>query len=115
MLTFLAALMCVFFDGTNLATLVSMGLVVGFLFVTVVLLLHLEGEGTFSGDGSVYMRLYTRSSEWLQSLWKRQDTEGSDDSRSKIGALWQWVCRILHRSRRDTEDSDSEKSSVTMA
>jgi hypothetical protein len=107
MLTFLAALMCVFFDDTNLATMVSLGIVVGLLFITVVLLLYLEGEGTVAGDQSMYKRLFAAFADWMRSLvWCREEADESGRI-SKWGRRW----RELNLRRKSSKAS----SQITVA
>ena len=112
--------MCVFFNDTNLATILSLSLVVGFLFLTVILLLYLEGEGNVSGDGSTYVRLCQMYTKWLRSLWKprRIKTEESVDEDSAARTLWQKVrnCICTPRTRRadgpDSHGPTLEKASI---
>ena len=81
--------MFVFFDRTNFATNLSLGIVVGLVFVTVLLLLYLEGEGTVSGEASTYMRLYAAYIQWFRTIWERkQEEEKISTGVAKWGKLW---------------------------
>ena len=71
MITFLAALVFVFFDDTSVATRVSLGVVLGLLLSMVGLLLYLEREGTISNEGS-YFRHWQAFLRWARSLWGRR-------------------------------------------
>ncbi|KIP12129.1 hypothetical protein PHLGIDRAFT_369143 [Phlebiopsis gigantea 11061_1 CR5-6] len=73
MLTFLAAMMTVFFDGTSSVTRIAISSVLLILLVMVALLLYLERDNTFSTPGSAYMRIYSQSKtkiiSWRNTLW----------------------------------------------
>ncbi|EKM58098.1 uncharacterized protein PHACADRAFT_252123 [Phanerochaete carnosa HHB-10118-sp] len=70
MVTFLVALMFVFFENSSVATKVAMGAVVGFMGVVVILLLYLEGEGTIA-ERSPFSHVWALLAETLCSLYKR--------------------------------------------
>ena len=70
MLTFLVALMVVFFDGTNSATRISVSLVLLILVMMIALLLYLERDNTVSGETSPYMGIYRLIEDRIFSWWK---------------------------------------------
>ena len=100
MLTFLVALMFVFFEDTSVATKIAMGVVTGFLGVTVLLLLYLESEGTITETEfpRVWSLLVEKIHAWRRR-WLAKDTETGE----------RWRLRI----RRQRNESVS--SSVTLA
>ena len=68
MLTFLAAMMAVFFDDTSSATRISISSILLILLVMITLLLYLERDGTVSDDdSSPYTRLYRLLAENIQA------------------------------------------------
>lgn len=92
MLTFLAAMMAVFFDGTNSATRIAISSVLLVLLVMIALLLYLERDNTVSGDsGSPYMRLFRFFSDMIRS-WRDRGEEQK--------AVWR---RILRRRQESAE------------
>lgn len=113
-LTFLAALMFIFFDRTNFATSLSLGIVVGLLFVTVLLLLYLEGEGTVSGEESTYTRLYAACIRWLRMLWKgEQKEEDVATGVAKWGKLWRELRLRRKFSATSSEETMTELPTAT--
>lgn len=100
MLTFLVALMFVFFEDTSVATKIAMGVVTGFLGVTVLLLLYLESEGTITE--TEFPRVWSLLVEKIQA-WRRKWLFKD----SKTGDRW----RLRERHARN----DSLSSSATLA
>ncbi|EKM58104.1 uncharacterized protein PHACADRAFT_252136 [Phanerochaete carnosa HHB-10118-sp] len=70
MVTFLVALMFVFFADSSVATKVAMGVIVGFMAVVVILLLYLESEGTIA-EQSPLPRGWALLAKTLRSFWER--------------------------------------------
>ncbi|GJE96879.1 hypothetical protein PsYK624_130870 [Phanerochaete sordida] len=67
MITFLAAMMAVFFDHTALATRIALGVLLLLLLLVLVLLLYLESEGTIRSTFNSFglaRRLWWNASEW---------------------------------------------------
>ena len=94
MLTFLMALLFVFFEDTSLATKLSMGIVVAFLGVTVLLLLYLEGERTVAGLTGFPQgwTVLTKALRSMGNLWPSKD----------VDVRW-YLC--LRRQGRQRDDS----------
>jgi hypothetical protein len=85
MLTFLAALIYVFFAETSVATRAALGVVFGFLIVAVGLLLYLEREGTVSNE-ALFSQPWQLFLKWVQDTFSRQAKENSNaDTREGKG------------------------------
>ncbi|KIP12134.1 hypothetical protein PHLGIDRAFT_113920 [Phlebiopsis gigantea 11061_1 CR5-6] len=125
MLTFLAAMMFVFFDDTSAATRISVGVVLAVLGVMIALLLYLERESTISGEGS-YIRLFNFFRETLKSWGARLKPQKSeslekeveekvenDEQLEKVKPVNKLLGRILFREPRKTHSmADTESTYV---
>ena len=94
MLTFLAAMMFVFFDDTSTATRISVGVVLAILGVMIALLLYLERESTISGEGS-YIRLFTFFRDTLKSWGARlkpsKPEQSEKEEEEKVVEREEWL------------------------
>lgn len=113
MLTFLAAMMFVFFDNTDAPTKISLSVVLGILGVMIIMLLYLERENTVSGEGS-YTLLFTFLKKNINSWWSKRQRK--QDEQKKTWRDWirrREPCKKL--SMADTESTyvESIKSSVS--
>lgn len=104
MLTFLIALLFVFFAHTSIATKVAMGIITAFLGTTVILLLYLEGEGTIL-EQNPFPRAWSLLSRTLRSLC---DKWSSNNPTASIG----WYQHLRMRRHRG---SDSSASTTTLS
>lgn len=86
MVTFLVALLFVFFEDSSVATKVAMGAIVGFMGVVVILLLYLESEGTIA-EQSPFPRAWALLAKTLRSLcerWLNRDPAAGGGSRFRL-------------------------------
>ncbi|EKM58103.1 uncharacterized protein PHACADRAFT_206944 [Phanerochaete carnosa HHB-10118-sp] len=102
MLTFLMALMFVFFERTGLSTKLPMATVLGFLFVTVLLLLYFEGEGTiselspFANSRSLLTKTARDSLSSCRQWWARIFGHSPPDESLKLS---EWSIRRYYKHK----------------
>lgn len=102
MLTFLAAMMFVFFDNTDAPTKISISVVLAVLGVMIVLLLYLERGNNVSGETS-YIRLFTFLRERFNSWWDSRKPQ--EDEQKKT---WRdWIFRREPCKRHSMADTES--------
>lgn len=128
MLTFLAAMMAVFFDDTALATRVALGVLFGLISMVLVLLLYLEAEGTARGAFET-LRLAGIVFNAVSSWWKahlprfkkapadaaevdddQEPTSADSDDPNSNSPCQSWVARCLCRVRGRQTDRKSSAS-----
>jgi hypothetical protein len=82
MITFLAALLYVFFADTSIATRAALGVIMSFLVLTVGLLLYLEREGTVKNEAQL-------SQPWQLFLaWTRATFTRKEDKDTNADTKW---------------------------
>ena len=90
MLTFLAAMMAVFFDNTSSVTRIVISSVLLILLVMVSLLLYLERDNTVSSSDSAYMHIFmrwrTKVTSWREHLLQRFPRRKSHGNVGCLGA-----------------------------
>lgn len=81
-------MMFVFFDNTDTATKISIGVVLAILVVMIVLVLCLERQNTIYREVS-YIRLFTFLQERFNSLWDSRKQQKDKQRKTRR----EWICR----------------------